>query len=500
MFASHETGNTFQLLESSLQVTIYVILASNTPPVFNPSVVNITVSESAPVSVLLTLAQISYHNALNISAPLRSDIVSGNEDNVFRLVTSPVGSSGTFSVQLGLNAALDFESTASHSLVVRVFTATVPPRTADLPVSVTVTDWNDNAPRFNASVYVARIPENAAIGQFVTQVFADDADSAANGRIAFSIDSVQSIGGDAFRIDQNTGVITVGRLLSASVRRSYPLVVVARDGGTVAQQSTVVVSIEVTRSIIAEPVLQVLFLSDDGSASILKSAASGDFVAQISVADPNNPDPSAVTMTLIGGNRHFALRSTGTTVYLMVVASSLDDAPSSYQMSVVATVGDKSVAYNFTLTVVSDTSSSAGPRFSQHSYYGEIQEVAPPGTSVLQVSVIGGTSGVEYVYRIRGRSGSRFEWFTIDKSSGLITTSATFDCLTVGDYRFNVTASEAAAPRSIVIRTTVIVRVSSVSRHPPYFAKPFYTAHVDENSLPDTCVLQVSRLFVLNYM
>jgi len=98
-----------------------------------------------------------------------------------------------------------------------------------------------------------------------------------------------------------------------------------------------------------------------------------------------------------------------------------------------------------------------------------------------------------YVYRIRGRSGSRSEWFHISRRSGLITTSVKFSCLTVGDYQLVVVArgTTTTVRLRVVLSTTVTVRVKSVNRHAPVFDSGFYFADVPEDTAISTCVLQV---------
>ena len=98
-----------------------------------------------------------------------------------------------------------------------------------------------------------------------------------------------------------------------------------------------------------------------------------------------------------------------------------------------------------------------------------------------------------YVYRIRGRSGSRSDWFHVDRRSGLMTTSVTFSCLTVGDYRLNVVARNSTVRPRVVLTTSVTVRVTSVNRHSPVFHAGFYSEDVPDDTAVSTCLLRVSN-------
>jgi len=97
------------------------------------------------------------------------------------------------------------------------------------------------------------------------------------------------------------------------------------------------------------------------------------------------------------------------------------------------------------------------------------------------------------VYRLRGRSDSRSEWFHIGRRSGLITTSVKFTCLTVGDYSLTVVARNSTTlSRRRLLTTTVTVRVKPVNTHPPLFQAGFYSVTVPEDTPVSTCFLRVS--------
>jgi len=313
----------------------------------------------------------------------------------FRLVTSRRPGTG-LNLQLVLNSTLNFEWKSSYDLVVRAFDGGQPPRSSDLPVRISVIDTNDNKPQFNQSIYSVTIPANTPVGRAIFRVSASDQDSGENGRITYSLDQNQGSQSQDFEVDLTTGEISVRSLLNVTVRGSYVLVVVAQDHGRNPLQSTAVVAIDVVQSVAAEPIINVVFLSDDGTPKIPKSAVLGELVAYVSVTDPDTPapDPAAVNVTLTGGGGYFGLRRTGATIYLMVVSNSLDNAAASYQLTIVAEVRSitpRSSVVNFTLSVVTGSNSTT-PMFSQPSYYAEIQETVPTGASVIQVTVVGGPS------------------------------------------------------------------------------------------------------------
>ena len=82
-------------------------------------------------------------------------------------------------------------------------------------VNITVTDVNDNAPRFGQKSYIALVNEALEVGQVIT---AQDVCSGENGRVMYSIS-----GGDRenqFEID-NHGTIKVKKPLDCEMIASY---------------------------------------------------------------------------------------------------------------------------------------------------------------------------------------------------------------------------------------------------------------------------------------
>lgn len=379
---------------------MYVLDINDNAPLFSPPSLNLSISESSSIGSTFTLGQVTDLDLTQFSVQ-RCELVSGNVGGVFRLVASRRPGGG-LNLQLVLNATLNFELLPLYRLVIRAFDGGRPPLSTDFPVRISVIDMNDNKPQFNQSIYSIAVPGNTPVGKSVFQVYATDHDSGENGRISYLLDSRQGSQSSDFGVDPSTGVISVRSPLNFTVRQSYVLVVIAQDHGRTPLQSSAVVTIDIVQPVISEPVINVVFLSDDGTPKIPKSAVLGELVAYVSVTDPDTPtpDPSRVNVTLRGGGGYFGLRRTGSTIYLMVVSASLDTAATSYRLMITAQVQSttsRSSIVNFTLSVVTVGNSST-PSFSQPTYYAEIQETAPTGTSVVQLNIVGGPSNYRSVH------------------------------------------------------------------------------------------------------
>ncbi|XP_053663837.1 DE-cadherin-like [Anopheles marshallii] len=101
------------------------------------------------------------------------------------------------------------------------------PNSISQPFIIKISDKNDHQPEFVKKYFVAEnVPEDANINTVVTEVTAIDQDIASI--ITYSI--IEGNVGDAFKIDENTGRISVNSRLDYETIRSYQLIVQADDG------------------------------------------------------------------------------------------------------------------------------------------------------------------------------------------------------------------------------------------------------------------------------
>jgi hypothetical protein len=138
-------------------------------------------------------------------------------------------------------------------------------------VTVNVLDRNDNAPRFVSppenSTTTVQVSAHAPISHVISTVSARDADIDDNGRVTYSLRAAATNGNDAgegnanrgaipaavgsgmFRIDPTSGAIVVdGNLLPLS-GGTFPLVIVATDGGIPPLSASTAISVCVNRSL-----------------------------------------------------------------------------------------------------------------------------------------------------------------------------------------------------------------------------------------------------------
>ncbi|EDW45429.1 GM16649 [Drosophila sechellia] len=225
-----------------------------------------------------------------------------------------------------------------------------------------------------------------------------------------------------------------------------------------------------------------------------ESAQPGEFVARISVHDPDSKTEYAnVNVTLNGGDGHFALTTRDNSIYLVIVHLPLDrEIVSNYTLSVVAT--DKgtpplhaSKSIFLRITDVNDNP----PEFEQDLYHANVMEVADPGTSVLQVLAHDRDEGLNsaLTYSLAETPETHAQWFQIDPQTGLITTRSHIDCETEPVPQLTVVVRDGGVP-PLSSTATVLVTIHDVNDNEPIFDQSFYNVSVAENEPVGRCILK----------
>lgn len=128
---------------------------------------------------------------------------------------------------------LDYEKQSTYSLTVVAVDGGG--RESNANLFVDVIDVNDNYPGFESDEYSRTIREGASIfePQFFVRAHDADGPSQGNGKVKYAIVSENSIAGNVFRIEPDTGEITLQKAARSmdTERGEYELVVSATDFG-----------------------------------------------------------------------------------------------------------------------------------------------------------------------------------------------------------------------------------------------------------------------------
>nr|XP_021400674.1 protocadherin Fat 3 isoform X2 [Lonchura striata domestica] len=275
-------------LSSFATVTITVLDINDNPPVFERRDYLVTVPEdTSPGTEVLSVFATSQDIGTN--AEIAYLIRSGNEKGKFR-INSKTG-------VISIIEALDFESCKDFYLVVEAKDGGTPALSAVTTVNVNVTDVNDNAPTFSQAVYSAVISEDAAVGDSVVMLIAEDLDSPPNGQIHFSI--VNGDQDNEFSVDPVLGLVKVKKKLDRERISGYSLVVQARDSGTPPLSSSVTVNVDISDVNDNSPV----FTPANYTAVIQENKPVGTSILQLVVTDKDSfHNGPPFTFTILTGN------------------------------------------------------------------------------------------------------------------------------------------------------------------------------------------------------
>uniref|UniRef100_A0A8C2ZSL3 Protocadherin-16 n=1 Tax=Cyclopterus lumpus TaxID=8103 RepID=A0A8C2ZSL3_CYCLU len=422
-------------------------------------------------------------------------IKDGNVGQAFTLETRR-GSNEVLYLDLVVNAILDREKRSTYTLSLEAFDGGSPKRTDQMILDITVQDINDNAPIFNQSRYHAIISENLQPGSNILQVFATDVDEGDNGMVLYEINRRQSDPDRYFVIDSRTGIITLNKPLDFEMRRVHELVVQAQDNATQPEVTNAFVTIHVRDYNDNQPTMTIIFLSEDGSPRISEGAQPGQYVARISVTDPDYGEYANVNVSLEGGDGKFALTTKDSIIYLICVDKILDrEERDSYELRVMATDSGTPplrAESSFIIQVIDINDNP--PLFDQPVYRQVIPEVVFPGSFVLQVTARDKDQGPngDIDYCILQDHGSYSNWFSIDSITGIITTLSQLDYEKNPNPSITVVATDGGKPR---LSSTAVVNVvlQDINDNEPVFERNFYNVSIKENTAPGTCILEVGH-------
>ncbi|XP_036379708.1 protocadherin Fat 3-like [Megalops cyprinoides] len=276
------------VLSSMVDLAITVLDVNDNPPVFQRRDYTATASEDVTVGTEL-LRVYATSEDIGVNAEIYYSIRSGNELGNFEI--------NVLTGSISVVKPLDFEVCKDYYLTVEAWDGGTPPLGAVTTVAIKLTDVNDNAPTFNQDVYNIVVSEDAAVGQSIVQLLAEDPDSLLNGQIVHSI--VSGDHGNQFAIDPTSGLMRVNKELDREMVSSYNLVVEARDSGSPPMSSTVTINIDVSDVNDNPP----LFSQSNYTAAIQVDKPVGTSILQLSVTDQDSSlNGAPFEFQIISGN------------------------------------------------------------------------------------------------------------------------------------------------------------------------------------------------------
>lgn len=280
-------------------------------------------------------------------------------------------------------------------------------------VVITLSDLNDNAPRFVPESYNVKIREDVPLGTVLTTIEATDPDEGDGGIVKYSI-----VSGDEgkFEIDEETGVIRLIAELDYEQQQVFEIMARAKDRGRPRMASTCRITLEVID--VNENIHTPLFDNYVTNGSVYENSPIGTVVMQVIATDEDAGNDGEVVYSITDGSGlgRFQVDDAGT----IRTAEVLDREPEQrYWLTVYAQDRGAVPLYSYidVLIDVIDVNDNA-PQTTAPVYYPSVMEDSPSGIEVVQVKAFDPdtTSNQKLTFQISGGNPQGF--FKIDENSG----------------------------------------------------------------------------------
>uniref|UniRef100_A0A3P9JH56 Protocadherin-15 n=1 Tax=Oryzias latipes TaxID=8090 RepID=A0A3P9JH56_ORYLA len=394
---------------------------------------------------------------------------------------------------------LDREVRGSHyGLVVEASDGAVDPRRSRLTLNVTVLDVDDNSPVFSQQSYHVNLPENSPKDTVILQLKATDPDLNSNLTYRIGTESLDPEITELFHVHPITGELVVLRGLDFEALdksdATFTLTVEAVDmeGAMPPGLASVTVRIMDMNDFSPE------FSQPLYQGMVAPNAVKGTIVTTVLASDA---DPAGTPAGLVNYRVDQQTHSYSATIFdveketgHVITRVNLNEEPNlKFSLVVVAYDHGEPVKENTTLVEITVLQPSVIPVFTQEEYrFPPVSEEAAVGTLVgaIKAAAVNQTM----VYSIV--DGNQGHIFTLNKTSGEISTAKALDYETKSTYILKVEADSSFNLRAPSKTNTakVVIDVRDENDHPPVFTKPLYIGGVAENAKTFTSVLQVQAL------
>ncbi|XP_038600149.1 cadherin-23 isoform X5 [Tachyglossus aculeatus] len=368
--------------------------------------------------------------------------------------------------------------------------------TSTATVLVNLNDINDNRPTFPQAYEGPFDITEGQPGPRVWTFLAVDGDSGPNGQVEYSI-----VGGDPlgeFVISPVEGELRVRKDVELDRENIafYNLTICARDRGTPALSSTILVGVRVLDINDNDPVLLNLPLN----VTISENSPVSSFVAQIRASDADSGRNALLTFNLTAGNRDRAFLINATTGVVSVNRPLDRERIPEYKLTVSVKDNPENPRiarrdFDLLVVLIADENDNH-PLFTQDSYEAEIMENSPAGTPLVvlngPIQAFDKDLGINAVvtYTLLGEQSHLFD---ISRSTGIVVvrpdTDLDREAFTPPHLELLLLAEDVG-----LLNGTAELHVSILddNDNQPIFSPAALTVRMPENSPPGFSVLQVT--------
>ncbi|XP_054716346.1 cadherin-23-like [Uloborus diversus] len=366
----------------------------------------------------------------------------------------------------------------------------IPSLSGAADIFIQVLDENDNNPVFVSSATDFSVLEDAVIGTEVALVQATDADVGEFGKITYLLDTSSTQG--RFKINKETGSITVASPLDREEKDIYTLVVQAWDNydyGFATGESRKAfkqITVKVNDVNDEAPV----FVKQETCATVTEFHRIRDTIFMVSAGDADDPvTPNGkLQFSIVGGNDDglFGIESQDSNTARIVSRYSLRGRFGNYSLVLQAQDSGNPPLHTTSRfhVCVSDVNDNS-PVFVKppQNYTIRVLENATLGSSVVEVSARDADIGLngEVRYRFKKLANGHWKAFNIHEISGLITVREPLDRERQKVYEVRVEAYDLGQPTSLSTDLDLTVFIVNVDDNAPEFTEDDYEVMFTEN-------------------
>ncbi|KAL8616989.1 hypothetical protein ACOMHN_014160 [Nucella lapillus] len=363
---------------------------------------------------------------------------------------------------------------------------------ADL--NITLLDQNEFSPLFPARPFSVSIPEDTPVHSSIGEVQASDAEVGINGEIYYSLVNPTPM----FAIHPTSGVVTLMRPVMFQSKR-YKLEIHAEDRGLMSSDrqdsplSNTVLEVTVTPVNYHAPIILVQTLP-----TLMEDSSPGSIFAVLTVTDPDAGENGDIDNVSVLDNKTFRTVSTSSPdVFNVIVTARLDreEEPEGFNITILALDrGHPPKSSTVHIPVRIQDVNDNSPVFEKGLYKADLLEVVPVYTPLLFVKATDADEGQNGEVRYRLKEDDASKQFSIDETSGLISTASLLDAEVEKQVILVAYAEDRAnSGTRLTGETKVIINILDYNDNFPQFSSSVMEeVFVNENMAAGTSVTKVT--------
>ena len=399
----------------------------------------------------------------DMNAKLSYSIRAGNERGKFQIQQ--------FTGEITLKEKLTYNEQANYSLTIDAIDSGTPSLFSTQVLLIEIIDVNDNGPRFTQKSFLGNITENVRIGTEVLQVTAIDSDAGSNAEIVYRLEA-----NSYFTIDSRTGWVTSKANINREEWATYTLSISADNIVWPFHSDAAMVTINVDDVNDCAPVFSDGAVINFTVRENLKTDVHRFVASDCDIGSNANirysivqGDTTKFSLNADSGNlRTAALLDRESSPMYELKVQARNTAPPYHSVQQTAKISVRDLNDN-------------SPMFTKHLYIGNVTEISPVKTFVLNIMAHDADEGSngKVIYEIvRNNTILPFE---IDSNLGNLYVSGPLDYEKKRTYNFQVEASDSSPYGKRFNRANVIVNLIDSNDNAPVFTSPIFEGNATDS-------------------